>query len=87
MIEDVLVQGVRNLQVTDEHECRNVLTAVGDFDELALKEADVGLEDITLPHLNGEEMMDIFLGLLVRGILSEKHLGYLLEIGRERAVE
>jgi len=41
VLEEVLVQNVRNLQTADECECRHVITAVGDFGELALEEADV----------------------------------------------
>ena len=41
VLEEVLVKGVRNLQPVDECECRDILTAVGDFGELALEEADV----------------------------------------------
>ena len=41
MLEEVLVQEVRNLQPTDECECRDILTVVGDFDKLALEEVDV----------------------------------------------
>jgi len=37
----MLVPGMRNLQSADECECTDVLIAVGDFGELALKEADV----------------------------------------------
>ena len=40
-LEEMLVQGVRNMQSADERECRDVLTAVRDFGKLALKEADV----------------------------------------------
>jgi len=42
---------VRNLQSADERECRDVLTAVRDFDEFAFEEGDVRLEAITLPLL------------------------------------
>ena len=41
MLEEVLVQGVRNLQPTDECECRDILIAVEEFGKLALEEADV----------------------------------------------
>jgi len=40
LFKEVLVQGVKNLQPADERECRDVLTAVRDFGELALKKAD-----------------------------------------------
>jgi len=41
VLEKVFVQRVRDLHPTDECECRDVLTAVGDLDELVLKEVDV----------------------------------------------
>jgi len=41
MLEKVLMQGVRNLQPSDEHKCKDILTAMGDFEKLALKEVDV----------------------------------------------
>jgi len=41
VLEEVLVQEVKNLQPTDERECRDILTAVGDFGKLALEEVDV----------------------------------------------
>ena len=44
-----------------------------------MKEADVGFEAITLPYLDREAMMVVLIGLLARGILSEKCFGYLLK--------
>ena len=41
MLEEVLIQRVRNLQLADEREHRDVLITVRDFDELALKKVDV----------------------------------------------
>jgi len=41
VVEKVLIQGLRNLQPAKECECRDVLTTVGDFGELVLKEADI----------------------------------------------
>ena len=41
MLEEVLVQGARNLQLADECECRDVLIAVGYFGKLALDEVYV----------------------------------------------
>ena len=55
----------------------DVLTTIRDFGELALEEADVRLEAVTLPHHDREEMMVVFLSLLERDILSEEHFGYL----------
>ena len=50
MLEKVFIQRVRDLHPTDECECRDVLTAVGDLGKLVLEVADVGFETITLPH-------------------------------------
>jgi len=77
-----------DLQPADECECTYILTTVANLSKLALKVVDVGLEAITMPYLNREELIVVLLGLPVRGILSEKHFGYLLEvvkgIGRQR---
>ena len=78
MLEEVLVQGVRTLQPADEHKYRDVLTAVGDFGELALEE-DVKFEVVALPHLNEEEVTAVLLGLPAGGILSEECFSDLLE--------
>ena len=80
MIEEVLVQGVRNLQPAGERECRDVLTAVGDLDQLALEVTDVGFEVVALPHLDGEKMVVVLLDPLMRGVLSEERFDYLLEV-------
>ena len=71
---------MRNLQPADERECRDVLIAVENFGKLALEEVDVWFKAIALPHLNGEEMIVILFGLLTRGVLSEKHFGYFLDV-------
>jgi len=36
-----------------------------------LKEVDIRLEIVSLPYLDGEEMMVIYLGFSVKGILGE----------------
>ena len=41
----------------DECECRYLLTTVGEFGQLALEEVDVGLEAVSGPHLDKEEVM------------------------------
>ena len=46
--------------------------------ELVLKVADVRLEAIILPHFDGEEVVVVLLGFLVRSILGEERLSYLL---------
>ena len=68
------------MQPANECVCTDILSAIGNLDKLALEVTDVGLESITLPHLNEEEMMVILLGLPTRGVLSEKCFGYLLEV-------
>ena len=47
----MLVQGVRNLRLADEYECRDILSAFENFDQLALEIADIGLEVVALPAL------------------------------------
>ena len=68
------------MQPVDECECKDILTVVGNFVQLALKIADVGLESITLPHLYGEDVMVVLLCLPMRGVLSEECLCYFLEV-------
>jgi len=74
-----LYRGERHA-TANERECRDVFTAVGDLGELALDEANVRLEAVILPHLDGEEVVAILLGLLTRGVLSEERFNYLLEV-------
>ena len=76
----MLVQGVRNLQSVNECECRDILTTVENFGQLALEETDVGLETVTLPHFVTEKVVVLLLGLLARDVLSEEHFGYLLKV-------
>ena len=71
---------MRNLQPADERKSRDIFTAVRDLGKLALEEANVRLEAVTLPHFDGEEMMVVLLSLLARGILSEKRFAYLLKV-------
>jgi len=66
VLQEMFVQGVRNMQLADECECRDVLTAVGNLDQLALDVPDVGLEAVTLPHFDGEKMVVVSLGFLAR---------------------
>ena len=73
---------MRNLQPADECESRDNFVTVRDLGELALEEADVRLEIVTLPHLDGEEVMIVLLDLLLRDKLSEEHFGYLLEVAQ-----
>jgi len=77
VLQEVLVQWMSDVLPTDERECKDFFTIAGDFDDLALEEIDVQLETFSLSPLDGEEMVDISLGLLARGVLGEKCLGYL----------
>ena len=45
------------MQSTDECECRNIFTAIGNFGKLVLKVADVGLEAVTLSDFDEEEVV------------------------------
>ena len=38
------------------------------------------LEAATLPHLDGEEVIVILIGLLARDVLSEERFGYLFKV-------
>ena len=60
--QQVLVRGVRDLQFVDERECRYIFTAVENLGKLVLEVADIGLEVITLPYFDGEEVV-VLLGL------------------------
>ena len=79
---------MRNLQPVDERESRDIFTVVRDLGELILKEVDIRVEAVALPHLDREEVMVVPLGLLARGILSEEHFSYFLKVadreGRKR---
>jgi len=61
----------------------DIFTAVKDLSELALEEADARLEAVILPHLDREEVMVILLGILVRGVLSEKRFSYLFKVAKK----
>ena len=54
---------------------------------MALEEIDVRLEVVTLPHLDGVEMIVVLLGLLARDVLSEERFDYLLEITKSEAAK
>ena len=71
------VRLVRDLQPTDECECRDVLTATGDLGELALDVADVGLEAVALPHLDIEKMATVPLSFPVGCVLGKERFGHL----------
>ena len=78
MLQQVLVQGVSDLQSVDKYEYRDILTAVRHLGKLAMEVADVGLEVVTLPRLDREEVMVVFLDFSAGGILGEKFLSHFL---------
>jgi len=80
VLQDMFVQGVRNLQPADECECRDVLTAIGDLGLFALKVANVGFDVVALPHLNSENVVVVLFSLLARCVLGEERLGHLVEV-------
>ena len=51
MLQQVFVQWVRDLQSSDECECRDIFTAVENLGKLALEVPNVGFEAVTLPIL------------------------------------
>ena len=53
---------------------------VGDLDDLALKEIDVGFEIVSRPHLHGKKVMITHLGFLTSGVLFEEGLNDLREV-------
>ena len=79
MFQQVLVQGLRDLQSADERGCGYILSIVGNFGKLDLKVVNVGLKAIVLPHFDGEDVVIVLLSFLTGSVLSEECLGYLLE--------
>jgi len=80
VLQEEFVQGVSDLQPTDECERRDLFTTIRDFGKLALKEVDVGFEAVSLPHLNREEVMVILLDLLARGVSDKKCFSHLCKV-------
>ena len=76
----MFVQGVTDLQLADECECRDVLTTVVDLGQLALKVTDARFEVVALPHLDGEKMVVVPLSLLARCVLVEEFFEYVLKV-------
>ena len=66
VLQKMFVQWVRDLKPTDEHECRDVLTTVGDLDQLAREVVDVEFEAVALSHLDDEKMAIVHLSLPTR---------------------
>jgi len=72
VLQEMFAQGMRDLQSADEYKCRDILTAVGDLDQLALKVAYVGFEVVALPHLDGDKMVVVPLSLPMRYVLGKE---------------
>ena len=79
MLEEVLVQGMRNLQTADEWSAETSSPQFGSLASWLWKKLTYDLR-LSLCHLDGEEVIVVLLGLLAKDVLSEKRLGYLLEI-------
>ena len=79
VLQDVLVEGVSNLQPADECTGSNFLPTVGDFGELILKELRYDLR-FSLPHSDREEVVVVTLSHLTRGIMGEKRVSELNEV-------
>ena len=71
---------MRSLQPVSDCECKDVLTAVRDLGQLALKVADVGFEAVALPHHDGEKTVIVPLSLSARCVLSEKLFGHFFKV-------
>ena len=80
MLQKVFVQGVRDLQPADEHDCGDVLITVEDLGQLALKVANIRFKDVALPHVDGEKVVVVLLSLPARCVLGKKHFGHLLKV-------
>ena len=71
---------MRDFQLVDKRECREVLTAFGNLGQLALKVANVRFEVVALPYLDSEKMIVVSLSLLTKCVLGEECFGHLLEV-------
>jgi len=68
------------MQAANECEREDILTAIGDFRQLALEVANAGFEAVAMSYLDGEKVVVVPLDLPTRDILSEKRFDYLLEV-------
>ena len=66
-----------NLQPANEYKCKDILIAVGNLGQLALKVTGVGLEVVAQSHFDSQEVVVIPLGFPMRGALSEERFDYL----------
>jgi len=80
VLQEILVQRVRNLQPVDERQHRDIFTAIGHIRELVLEVVDVRLEAVTMSYFNSEEVVVVLLGFLGKGVLGKERLGYLLKV-------
>jgi len=71
VLQEMLVQGMSNLQAIDESKGDNFLSTIGDFDELILEEIKIRLEVVSLPHFVGEEVVVFPISILAGGVLGE----------------
>jgi len=74
------VQWVKDLQPANECKCRDVLIAVGDLGQLALKVASVRFKVVTWFHLDGEKVVVVSLSFPVRCVMGEESYGHLLQV-------
>ena len=79
VLQEMLVQGMSNLQPADACESGNFLSTLGDF-ELILKEIEVRLESVSLHHFDKEEVVVVPLNLLTEGVISEERFNHLSEV-------
>ena len=75
----MIVQGLRDLQPADERECRDVLIAIGDHGQLALKVANVRFKVVTLSYLDSEKVAVVSLSLPAKCVLGKEHFRHLIE--------
>ena len=52
----------------------------GNHGELVLEVVNIRLKVVILSHFDSEEVVIFLLGVLVGGVLGEKHLSYLLKV-------
>jgi len=72
---------VRNLQPANEHEHRDIFTAVEHLGELILEVADARLEAVTGSHFDSEEVTIVLLGLFMGGYWVRNTLAILKVVG------
>ena len=67
MLQQLLVQQMRNLQPIDEHKHRGIFIAVGHLGDLILEVVDIRLETVTGSHFNSEGVVVLLLVLSAGG--------------------